>query len=67
MKEIREDSKQYRTDYNRGWSSSRNAAGLDRADADGRSSITAWMDGYLDEAAGREKWHRLNCQDHGSC
>lgn len=27
----------------------------------------AWEDGYLDYAAGREKWHLLHCEDHENC
>jgi hypothetical protein len=58
------DWPKYKRDYERGW---RSTAGLDRADADGRSDNEAWMDGYLDQAAGREKWHMLNCPDHNTC
>lgn len=61
---IRTDSAAYRRDYRRGWKSSMRSADLDRADRDGRSANTAWMDGYLDAAAGREMWHRLRCTDH---
>lgn len=59
--------KAYRKAYNRGWKSANTYGSLDRADADGRSSDVAWMDGYLDNATGREKWHLLFCPDHERC
>ena len=53
----------YRKAYNRGWASGqRGIGGLDRADD--RGEPEAWYDGYLDAAAGREKWHLLNCSQH---
>ena len=47
-----------RAAYNRGWrySNSATCTGLDFADSKGYSSDEAWMDGYLDAAAGRPKW-----------
>lgn len=53
----------YDRDYKRGWTSgSRGSDVLDRADADGRSKIRGWMDGYLDAATGRAKWHLRDCK-----
>lgn len=63
---IREDTPAYRKSYEAGWRySQRPSASLDYADRTGKSRDTGWMDGYLDLAAGRPKWHRLNCKDHG--
>ena len=59
--------KQYKLDYNRGWRTSEKVGNLDQADRDGRSNNDAWMDGYLDYAAGREKFHLANCTDHNNC
>ena len=62
------DEKSYDRDYNRGWKSSGGSADtLDRADADGRSSIKAWMDGYMDYAVGRPKFHLRDCQGCDDC
>lgn len=61
------DEDNYRKAYRRGWRTSERVGNLDRADADGRSDDDAWMDGYLDYAAGREEWHLLFCPDHDSC
>lgn len=36
-----------------------NGGALDRADQ--RGEPEAWYDGYLDAAAGREKWHLRDC------
>ncbi len=61
----RKDTPEYRRDYQRGWRSSAGQGSLDRADA--RREPEAWYDGYLDYAAGREKWHRLHCPNHEEC
>jgi hypothetical protein len=62
----RVDSPAYRADYERGWRYAwRPTATLDHLDARGASE--AAYDGYLDAAAGREKWHRLHCADHDAC
>jgi hypothetical protein len=64
MKRI--DTPEYRKDYRKGWRySGSEGATLDHADAIRASD--AWVDGYLDLAAGRQKWHRLNCPDHEKC
>ena len=69
-----EQSKEYKTHYNRGWASQkREASGngncfntaLDRADA--RNEKDAWYDGYMDRATSREKWHMLFCKNHEQC
>jgi ribosome modulation factor len=57
----------YRRDYTRGWRSGQNGVSLDRADANGNSDNDAWLDGYLDAAAGRTKWHIPLCPDHDRC
>lgn len=61
------DTPAYRTAYLAGWRYAARTSDLDRADADGRSQNSAWMDGYLDRAAGRERWHLLRCADHDKC
>jgi hypothetical protein len=56
----RVDTPTYRADYERGWRySSRETATLDHLDA--KNASDAEYDGYLDYAAGREKWHLLRC------
>ncbi len=51
----------YTRDYNRGWRYSQSpSATLDHADAIGASD--AWLDGYSDLAAAREKWHTYYCR-----
>lgn len=72
----RELTPEYRKHYNRGWRTSTttttgspldNADGRLHRDADGnwqRGEYDAWYDGYMDAAAGREKWHLPNCPDH---
>ena len=56
---------QYREAYNRGWGySARTTTGLDYADRRGYTRDDAWMDGYLDQAAGRAKWHLRDCANH---
>lgn len=60
---VHEDTAEYRKAYKRGWASAqRGIGGLDRADA--RNEVDAWYDGYLDAAAGREKWHLRDCEAH---
>lgn len=52
---------QYRKDYNRGWAVSERAVDGALDAADGRNEPSAWYDGYMDSATGREKWHYLDC------
>jgi hypothetical protein len=55
---------QYRVGYQRGWNAAKRGSesALERADLRGEPS--AWYDGYLDYAAGREQWHLLHCTSH---
>lgn len=64
---MREDTEEYRKWYNKGWrySLTTTTGSLDYGDAQGFPD--SWYDGYLDAAAGREKWHRLFCPDHDLC
>jgi len=55
----------YRAAYQRGWLAARRVGALERADD--RGEPDAWYDGYLDNAAGREKWHLATCADHDNC
>lgn len=58
---------EYTEDYNRGWRySATGTGGLDTADRRGWSRREGWMDGYLDCAAGRAKWHYRDCPNHDS-
>lgn len=55
---------EYRKAYNRGW---RFKGDLSAADEKHYTDNEAWTDGYMDQAAGRDKWHLLNCPDHNTC
>ena len=57
----------YRERYNAGWRYSERGSSLDREDALRHTDNEAWMDGYLDMAAGRERYHMAFCPDHDSC
>jgi len=51
---------EYRSWYEKGWRySGRPSATLDHGDSNGYPD--AWYDGYLDRAAGRDKWHLATC------
>ena len=51
--------------YTRGWiASARPDASTPLDAADRRGEPDEWYDGYLDMAAGREKWHRPLCKHH---
>jgi hypothetical protein len=52
------------TDYERGWRTGLRAADGSLERADGRGEPDAWYHGYLDAAAGREKWHIPRCAVH---
>jgi hypothetical protein len=55
----------YQLAYNKGWTSSARSADLERVDKMGAAD--AVYDGYLDYAAGREKWHTYHCRLNGGC
>ena len=55
------DDAEYRKAYERGWKSTNLEAG------DARNEPEAWYDGYVDAAAGREKWHTYHCRQAGGC
>ena len=50
----KEEIKEYKRQYARGWRASGVEGALDRADF--RNEPSAWYDGYLDEAAGRNRF-----------
>jgi hypothetical protein len=52
----------YRDQYERGWKAA-NSLSESRVWESGMSS-DAFDDGYLDAAAGREKWHMTRCANH---
>lgn len=54
-------TREYVRNYNRGWKSTNLEFSDDIADDAERE---AWLDGYMDAATGREKWHLLNCPAH---
>lgn len=64
---VRIDTPEYRRWYERGWRYSRTSMSASLDHGDGLGAPDAWYDGYLDAAAGREKWHRLHCADHEKC
>lgn len=54
----------YVREYNAGWAASRRPG--DSEKWNNGTSTDAWDDGYLDYAAGREKWHLTRCPQHGN-
>lgn len=71
---MRQDTPEYRKHYEWGWRySARESATLDYVDSkygfSARNTVAynAAMDGYLDYAASRDKWHLLRCPDHDAC
>jgi hypothetical protein len=68
-----QDTPEYRKHYKWGWNySQRESATLDYVDSkynvhlhpENKPAWNAALDGYLDYAASREKWHIPNCKDH---
>ncbi len=57
----------YRKAYQRGWSAGVRGADGALERADDRHDPESWYDGYLDAAAGRERYHIPNCPDHNTC
>lgn len=55
------DAAQYRTEYEKGWARAK------RTDEYPSGGSGALEDGYLDQAAGRPKWHLAHCTDHDHC
>jgi hypothetical protein len=58
---------EYRRWYERGWRYSSTSPNATLEHGDRMNAPDAWYDGYLDAAAGREKWHLANChgcEDH---
>lgn len=59
---------EYKREYNRGWAASqrfgRDLTGRMRAPLDNPSRSDAYIDGYLDHATGRDKWHLETCIEH---
>ena len=53
----------YRSAYRRGWAASARASEGALERADDRNEPPAWYDGYLDYAAGRDRYHLQTCQD----
>lgn len=64
MPEQTKTTEQYRTEYRAGWAYSRRGGSLSRADDRRLTDSNAWMDGYLDYAAGRPMWHLAECTAH---
>lgn len=59
----------YIDQYNLGWQASTRVSRTGQSSEAWNSGSTshAWDDGYLDNAAGRPKWHLTYCADHGNC
>jgi hypothetical protein len=55
----------YKGGYNKGWAISARDGNLENLDRSGAGE--AAYDGYLDYAAGRDKWHMYNCRLNGGC
>ena len=54
----------YRAEYEKGWRYS----GLENASLDNSYyKSNAWIDGYMDRACGREKWHFWHCRQMRGC
>lgn len=52
----------YIKEYNAGWATAGRTSDSEKYNSGNYS--WAWEDGYLDRAAGREKWHLLACERH---
>ena len=64
-KRVREEQPDYDRDaYSRGWRASATTQGYALDGADARGEPDEWYDGYMDMAAGRDKWHRPLCPAH---
>lgn len=62
---VREEHPDYDRDaYTRGWKASARTQGFALEQADGRGEPNEWYDGYMDNACGRDKWHRPLCPAH---
>ena len=59
----------YIAQYNLGWQASTRVGRTGQSSEAWNSGMTnyAWDDGYLDQAAGRPKWHLTYCADHDEC
>ena len=59
-------SPEYKRDYRNGWNVSERCSegALERADE--RNVSHAWLDGYMDYACGRTKYHLMQCTTHDS-
>lgn len=54
--------------YRKGWKRSATVGTISMAaDLLPTDAHNAWMDGYLDNATGREMWHLYHCRDHDNC
>jgi hypothetical protein len=52
--------------YRKGWRDSGRLGEIPAwADALPTDAHNAWMDGYLDNATGRDPWHLTECKNHG--
>lgn len=54
----------YRAQYDKGWRDSGKPRLSERGPWHMGTSTDAYDDGYLDRAAGREKWHLTRCLAH---
>lgn len=59
----------YIDQYNLGWQASTRVGRTGQSSEAWDSGRTngAWDDGYLDQAAGRPKWHLTYCSNHDEC
>lgn len=54
----------YIAEYNNGWQAAKQSFS---AAWDSGLTSAPWDDGYLDQRAGRAKWHLTYCTDHDNC
>jgi hypothetical protein len=70
MSRLSEVPADYRREYERGWAAAARYARA--ADPGARSPLDNprsddWVDGYMDQSIGREKWHMWFCTNHETC
>lgn len=58
----RHGMEKYRAEYEAGWTTAGRTSDSSKYGSGGYT--WAWEDGYLDRAAGREKWHITRCPLH---
>jgi hypothetical protein len=65
IRRIEPGTPEYKRDYNAGWRYSLTSPAPNLEHADAIDASHAWLDGYMDAATGRHKWHYLRCVYEG--